>query len=171
MMTVPTSNDITQWTAELTHGDATVRAKAAQGLSRYPAEAQPAAVALVQAAGDADEGVREWVVAALEELGAPAVEQCGELAALVGHAEPDVAYWAATLLGRLGEAAAPAVERLTMVLEQSNAANVRERIVWALGQIGPQAAAAVPTLKQLSSSDNPRLARMATKAIQLIEQL
>jgi len=169
-MTAPTSNDISQWTTDLTHGDAGVRGKAAERLARHPAEAASAAVALVQAAGDADEVVREWVVAALEEIGPPAVEQRDELAALVGHAQADVAYWAVTLLGRLGEAAAPTVDRLMKVLEQSTANNVRERIAWALGQIGPQAAAALPTLKQSGSSDNPRLARMATKAIKLIEQ-
>lgn len=167
-MAEPTPGDVAQWASELTHGDAAARASAAEQLSRHPGEAGQAALALVQAVADADEGVREWVTAALEALDAPPPSQCEELAALTGHAESDVAYWAATLLGRMGEAAAPAVGRLSGVLESSAADNVRERTAWALGKIGPPAKSAAPQLQQAANSDKPRLARTAAKALEAI---
>lgn len=167
-MAEPTPTDVTQWASELTHGDAAVRANAAEQLSRQPGAAGVTAIALVQAAADTDETVREWVSAALEELEAPSPKQCDELAALTSHAESDVAYWAATLLGRMGEAAAPAVDRLSGVLESSTADNVRERVAWALGKIGPAARPAVPQLEQAAGSDKPRLARSAAKALEAI---
>ena len=51
--------------------DAATRTQAAEELSRLGPEAAPAAVALVRACGDESEEVREYVVAALEEMGPP----------------------------------------------------------------------------------------------------
>ena len=165
----PSSDDVTQLAEQLTHGDAAVRCQAAEKLCSQAGDSRSVAVAIVQAAADPDEGVREWVVAALEELGPPLAEQCDDLAALVGHAESDIAYWAATLLGRLGEDAAPAVQRLADVLEESTTNHVRGRIAWALSKMGPAAATAVPALRKCAESNNPRLARTAGRAIKAIE--
>ncbi len=167
-MAEPTPGDVAQWASELNHGDAAARASAAEHLARHPGEASVAAIALVQSVADADEGVREWVTAALEELDAPPADQCEELAALTTHAESDVAYWAATLLGRMGDAAAPAVARLSGVLESSPAHNVRERAAWALGKIGPAAKSAGPQLQHAANSNKARLARTAAKALEAI---
>ena len=49
------------------------------------------------------------------------------------------AYWAATLLGRLGEEAAAAAGPLGQSLTQSFHASVRQRAAWALQRLGPAA--------------------------------
>ena len=45
---------------------------------------------------------------------------------------------------------------------------VRQRAAWALGEIGPAAAAAVPTLQKAAGDPDPRLARLAQEAIDQI---
>ena len=134
------------------------RAHAAEQLSRLGPDARPAAVLLARASADGSEEVREWVTAALEELGPPPASDAHALAALVDNENADVAYWAATLLGRLGAEAAPAVPALASALSASVAMSVRQRAAWALGKIGPPARDALDALRQAAASDNPRLA-------------
>jgi HEAT repeat protein len=141
-----------------------VRRRAAERLARHP-EAGAAAVSLVRACGDSDEQVREWAVAALEELGAPSPGDVAALVELITAACSDAAYWAATLLGRLGPPAVASVPQLARVLESEADAAVRQRAAWALGKIGPAAAAAVPALKKAAATESdPRLARLAAAA-------
>ena len=79
--------------------DAGARADAAEALARLGAEAREAAVALVRASGDRDSNVRDWAVAALEELGPPPAADVEPLAALATNPETNIAYWSCTLLG------------------------------------------------------------------------
>ena len=155
--------------AGLRSADPGARSSAAQRLARAGPEARGAAVPLVEAAADEDEEVREWAVAALEELGPPPAEDLDRLAALAEDPRRDVAYWAATLLGRLEHQAAPAVRALTSALVDHGEAPVRQRAAWALGQIGPAAAPALPALQQAADSRDPRLARLARRAIGSIQ--
>jgi HEAT repeat protein len=87
---------------------------------------------------------------------------------LLSAEHPDVAYWAATLLGRLESEASGAVSQLMEALG-SSALAVRERAAWALGRIGPRASKALPLLRKLSRDSRPRLARLAAEAIGKIE--
>jgi HEAT repeat protein len=122
-------------------------------------------VGLVRQAGDPEETVREWATAALEGMGAPAVEDQAALVAELASAQPDVAYWAATLLGRLGDEAAPSVDALAKATAEHPLPEVRQRAVWALGRIGPAAGNARPVLEQAAQSSEPRLARLAQRAL------
>ena len=155
--------------AELEKGlasqEVAVRLRAAEQAAQLAEQAQPLAVALVRVAGDADEEVGNWANAALEELGPPRKEDLQPLAHLLADCHETVSYWAATLLGRLEAEAAPAVPDLIHVAQQSTSLAVRQRAVWALGRIGPAAAAAVPVLKEATTSHNPRLARLAAEAL------
>ena len=103
---------------------------------------------LVQACGD-DESVREWAVAALEELGPPPVGALRKLSALVTDANELVAYWAVTLLGRSGSDAAAVAPVLSSVLSTSPHPAVRQRAAWALGEIGDASPATVAALEQV----------------------
>lgn len=154
--------------AALAGTDPAARRAAAEHLAHAGTASAPAAVALVRACGDADDEVREWAVAALEELGAPPPALVGELAALVTGSDPLAAYWAATLLGRLGSAAADGVPALVTVLEGQGDLAARERAAWALGKIGPAAAAARDALGRSASAADARLARLATDALAAI---
>lgn len=152
----------------LSSGSGAEKRAAAEELARLEADAQPAAVALVQALDEEDDELRDWVVAALEGLGPPQPDSASELAQLAVSPGLDSAYWAATLLGRLGPQAATAVPALIESLTGHPELVVRERAAWALGKIGPPAAAARAPLEHAAKSEHPRLARTSTEALQQI---
>ncbi|HEY4312126.1 MAG TPA: HEAT repeat domain-containing protein [Pirellulales bacterium] len=158
--------DLAAMIGALRSKDTKAQAAAAQQLAQLGEDAQKAAVPLVEACA-ADESMREWVTAALEGLGAPQATDVPALIALLKRTELDVAYWAATLLGRLHADAAPAVAALVEALERHREGAVRERAAWALGQIGPAASAALAPLRTLSSGHG-RLARLAGDAVKQI---
>lgn len=161
--------DLSRWINELSAAEDARRLDAAEHLARLGEGARGAAVPLVRAAGDASESVREWAVAALEGLGPPDAEDTTALRqAIVTASHDDVAYWAVTLVGRLGVVGSPAVPELAKALQQADSMAVRQRAAWALGRIGPDAAAAREGLEQASGSDDPRLARLAANALQQI---
>lgn len=141
------------------------RAAAAKALCHMGEDARAAAVALACACADPAEKVREWSTAALEELGPPEEADVPKIAGLLKEQNADTAYWAATLLGRLGQDAAAAAASLGEALQQHGETSVRERAAWALGQIGIEARAALPSLEQAAGSGSPRLERLARKAI------
>ena len=163
------TTDVAQLAAALGGPNRAERAKAAEQLSRLGPDARAAAVPLVRACADPTEEVREWATAALEELGPPAVSNLEALANLLDDEHADIGYWAATLLGRLEHQAAPAVGLLAEAVSAHPAMSVRQRAAWALGKIGPGAHSAKDALKQAAASDDPRLARLAKRAIEQID--
>jgi HEAT repeat protein len=130
--------DLAQCVHDLNSEDVAVRRRAAERLAQT-ADAACAAVPLVRSSGDADEQVREWAVAALENLGRPSPEDVASLAKLLQDPHRDVVYWAATLLGRLEGAAIKAAQPLAAIVAGPTDAVVRQRAAWALGRIGPAA--------------------------------
>ncbi|MBX9787327.1 MAG: HEAT repeat domain-containing protein [Pirellulales bacterium] len=164
------ADDITKLIEQLGGADATERAAAAEALARLETSASEAAVPLVRAAADGDEATHDWAVAALEGVGRPPAGSAAELAKLLADSRPDVAYWAATLLGRLGANAASAVPALAAALKATSGTSVQERAAWALGKVGPPASAAKTALtKAAAVKDQPRLARLAAEALKNID--
>ncbi len=168
--------DLAKLTADLKSTDIAVRATAAEQLARLAEAAQPAAVNLVEAMGDADSAVRDWVYAALESLGPPRAEDAMKLATLASDARLDVAYWAVTLLGRLGSGdglpssdSANIVLAITAALKDHGEIAIRQRAAWALGQIGPPASAVATALQQAAGDPDPRLSRLAKEALDKIK--
>jgi HEAT repeat protein len=94
-----------------------------------------AAVALVQALDDGDESVRQLANSALEACGPPPQEAVDQLEHLLANPNGDIAYWAATLLGRLEGGAIQAVESLKAAAAEHPSTEVRKRATWALGKI------------------------------------
>ncbi len=129
----------------LSSDDDAKRREAAELLSQNAEVAADVAVELVRHVGDEDRVVAEYCVATLEELGPPAASQLDAIASLAGAEHPDVAYWAVTLLGRAGVAAAEHATLLGHLVASEVAPAVRERAAWALGRIGPAAAVAAPS--------------------------
>jgi HEAT repeat protein len=156
---------ISDLVSQLAAADADTRAAAAESLGQMAADAALAAVPLVEACRDDDERVREWAVAALEDLGSPPEDAVKPLTLLVGDKNPLAGYWAATLLGRCGEAAAGAVDALAKVVDSGADRAVRQRAAWALGQIGPAASAARGVLEKAAGDADPRVARLASEAL------
>lgn len=153
---------------QLDSADDHARVEAAERLSRMGEDAAPAAVSLVRACAAADDQLREFAVAALEDLGPPPADAIAPLAGLVDHATPLVGYWATTLLGRAGEDAAAAAAALTKCVGSTADLSVRQRAAWALGKIGPAAAGARDALSRAAGHEDPRLARLAAEALEAI---
>lgn len=162
-------SNVTVLAQQLQDKQVEVRTQAAEQLSRCGEEARSVAVDLVQACGD-EEPVREWAVAALEDLGPPREDSVEKLRGLVVHTNELVAYWAVTLLGRLGSNAGAVAPALVSVLESSPDLAVRQRAAWALGQIGNRCPATAAALERAKNDADPRLARLAAQAIQQLQQ-
>ena len=167
-MSDATGPDVAALSKQLASTDAEQRAAAAEQLSQAGENAAAVAVPLVVACGDANERVREFAVAALEDLGTPLAADIPKLIKLVDSPDPLAAYWAVTLLGRSGKTAAEAVAVLVACVESSADLSVRQRAAWALGKIGPAAGAARGTLKRAAGQGDERLARLANEALQAI---
>ena len=159
------TEDVSLLIAGLQSDAVAVRVEAAEALCHRAEAGRSAAVPLVRACADVSEEVREWAVAALEELGPPHTADVGRLAGLADDGNPDVAYWAITLLGRLGADAAPAVGQLVRAVSLHEASTVHGRAAWALGKIGPAAASALDVLRTASAGGDPRLAQLASRAV------
>jgi HEAT repeat protein len=156
------------WDEEFSAGDVTRRREIVQQLLRAGEEASRAAIVLLQAVGDSDETVSTTAAAALEDLGPPRDIEPLQIAKFLSSAAPDCAYFAATLLGRMGPDAAPAVGLLTAALVSNPEPAVRERSAWALGKIGRAAESSRAALEVAGRSDSPRLSRLAQEALQQI---
>jgi HEAT repeat protein len=164
------TGDIASWAKELESPDVERRRHAAAKLSACGTDARSAAPALVRCASDPDDVVRESAVAALEDLGEPEESALASLLDSSNSANADVAYWAVTLIGRLGNRGAAAVPQLSAAVSNHPANSVRERATWALGQIGPPARSAVAVLQAAANSADSRLARLAREALQRINR-
>ncbi len=149
------------------------RLAAAERLMLAPDLARQFAIELAMMVGDQEESVREAAVAALEEVEAPDPGKVIPLTALLQDERGDVSYWAATLLGRLGEAAGHAVPALIEAAGGKNgdglATSARQRAIWALGKIGLAAASAKRVLQTAAEDSDPRTARLAQRALNQIE--
>ena len=157
-------DDQEKWRAELRSPDEGVRASAAENLCRAGTESAGAAVDLLAACGD-EETVRIWAVAALEDLGPPESGALEPLSDLVSSSNSLIAYWAATLLGRLGSGATASQDVIASVLSSSEDAAVQERCAWALREIGATSGKALEALNQAAAASNQRLARLAKAAL------
>ena len=161
-------NEISQLAEGLESADAAERQKSAEALAGLGEAARGAAVPLIRACSDGEDGVREWATAALEGMGPPSVDDLPAMAKLVSERNDDVAYWAITLIGRLEEQASSAVPQLCAALDRSHAPSVQQRAAWALGKIGRDAAAAMDALQRAAGARDPRLARLAQSAVEAI---
>jgi hypothetical protein len=127
-------------------------------------------VTVVGLSGSSDDEVRMWSAEALEVAIQPDPSEIRGLIELLERAvDGEISYWAATMLGRLGNDAATASAALETCLRESMYLPARERATWALTEIGPAAAAAIPTLKEAVETAPPRLQRLATEAIHAID--
>lgn len=141
------------------------RLAAVEACAKHPELARAATIPLCRLVSDPDQQIAEWATAALEEMGPPASE---ELDALVGMFTSDeaTAYWAVTLVGRLKPSDDATVKLLVEQIEASDTPNeVRNRAIWAIDQMGGTGPDVVKAFEKAAQSQNPRTARLATKAL------
>lgn len=159
------TTDLSQLIDHLSSDEVSVRLAACEKLAQIGSQSCGAAVPLCRLAADPDESVREAAVGALETLETPSREDAPALAQLLSSSAADVRYWAAALLGRLGTSAAQQAPALLAVITDDQALPVRQKAVWAIDRIGVRTASAKAALEQAAKSDDPRLTRLATKAL------
>jgi HEAT repeat protein len=156
---------VSDWCLRLQDPELDVRLNAAESLSLLGPEAAFAAVDLVGSCAD-EESVREYAVAALEGMGPPPDESIEGLISLLRHRHPLVLYWAVTLLGRTLDRGVEVQKAVAMVARDTSDRSVQQRAVWALGQMHPLLVETRNLLQTFQSSNDPRLARLATQAIE-----
>ncbi|MCC9604371.1 HEAT repeat domain-containing protein [Blastopirellula sp. JC732] len=159
------ATDLSQLMDHLNSDEISVRLAACEKLAQIGPDARSAAVPLCRLTADPDESVREAAVSALETLETPAIEDASALAQLMSSSAADVRFWAATLLGRLGPSAERQAPALLAAITGDQAIPVQQKAVWAIDQIGVRTASAKAALEQAAQSTDPRLARLATKAL------
>ncbi len=118
----------------LASAEAPKRLDAARSLAQSPDAS--AAVALLTALADTNDEVRQWANEALENLGEPSLEHLTALLESTVSDNNDQAYWAITLIGRLGPRAIQARAELARLAEMHQMPEIRRRAVWALQRIG-----------------------------------
>lgn len=94
-----------------------------------------AASKLVEFCGSEDQELRDWSVAALEQLGPPPESELQRLTELAASPQELVAYWAWTLVGRLGADAQPALAILSKLATATKSDVVQRRADWAVNKI------------------------------------
>jgi len=129
------AKDVEALATALKSDDVAKRVAAAEKIASLGESAANLAIPLVNALADENESVREFATSALEDCGAPAQDDVDRLEQLLGSSNADVAYWSATLLGRLGDGAIQAVEALKTAAAEHGSPEVRQRATWALGKI------------------------------------
>jgi hypothetical protein len=147
--------------AKIDSPDAAVRADAlteCQSLAELPHEALLAAVRHTE---DTVPVVREAAVGVCERDDEWDTYLVAPLAKLLGQVREDAAYWCATLLGRFGADAAPAVPALSAALDRLTYAPALQRVVLALGKIGLAAASAKEQIARFTEHTDQHLARTA----------
>ena len=88
---------------------------------------------------------------------------------LIGELEYDKFPWqAAEVLGRLGPAAAPAVDALAALLESPDA-ELRVTAAETLGRLGAVAKPAVPALRRAAENPDPDVRHAAVEALKMID--
>ncbi len=159
----------------LAQGDLNSRIEAARQLAQVGTTPPAAAAELVRTLENPyEERLMQWVEAALENIATPPADQTEPLKQIVDRflnesTYPDAAFWAATMLGRIGRGAATAVPTLTALLGRTDHPNVQFKAAWALGKIGPAAKKSVPQLAIAAA--NPGQLRLATFAKKAMEEI
>ncbi len=119
---------------------------------------------LIAALDDPSARVRIRALRALSEAGALSRAQAARVVDLFNAPSQKERRWASLVAVAAGPAA---VAPLAAALDAGD--DERWRVAWALGQIGPRAAEALPRLRELTSSTAPRMATEAAAAISAIE--
>jgi hypothetical protein len=147
--------------AKIDSPDAAVRAAALTKCQTLAELSNEALLAAVRHTEDAVPEVREAAVGVCERTDEWDTYLVAPLAQLLGQVREDAAYWGATLLGRFGADAAPAVPALNAALERLTYAPALQRVVLALGKIGPAAASAKTQIAKFTEHTDQHLARTA----------
>jgi HEAT repeat protein len=168
--------------ALLNHADLMTRVQAAQALGTIGPEAKPVVPELVDALKDKDPMARYWVALALGSVKARPAQTVPALVETLKDPELLVRGAAARALGVLAGATrskdaepglAGAIQKegvpaLIGTLKKEKEPQVGIELMWALGEIGDDAKAAIPDLERIVKDEEEALKKAAKEAINKI---
>ena len=127
---------------------------------------KPALPRLMTALQSRDWCTRQWSACAVGEIGPDAKDAIPVLIPLLLH-DREVSLIAATAAGKIGAASVPS---LIECLKETSS-DVLVNTMLALGEIGPESSAALPTLRRIEQDrdTSPKLRKAATDAIRQIQ--
>lgn len=164
------------WTSQLEGQSIDQQIAALQAIAQTRG-AEGFTIAVVRLTSSPNDEVRSWAAEALEVGVKPTLDEAESLIAELRKAEDgERCYWAATLLGRLGDElasrhdiAGDAVLALEGCLRDSRYLPARERAARGLCQLGAASKSALPTLRRLAVEAPPRLQRLSSEAAKAID--
>ena len=124
---------------------------------------------VVEAVASGNPEIQSWAIEVIKRSLVPEPDEVVPLCDLMETSQnASQVEHAALMLGKLGNGSESA-EKVAVVLldafKRIQHTSARERIVWALAQLGPAAMVAEEALKQTVEDASPRLKRMATEAL------
>jgi HEAT repeat protein len=149
-----------KFVAELSDSDPKIRRAAARELSELQGNANDVIAALAVATTDADREVREFAVAGLGHFGAAAKASEPALEKTLGDPEVSVRLGAAKALQKIDPESTSYVPVILDALKAGNGA-----IFLDVGQMGPSAKWAVPTLAKLLSHPQAGIRALAARTL------
>ncbi|MCS7166476.1 MAG: HEAT repeat domain-containing protein [Gemmatales bacterium] len=162
----PKAVPLSKWLKLLEDKNLEQRLAALQAISNIGPEAR-AAVPLLQKLLESPEvEERKEALRALSAIGPAAEQAIPQVRKLLQDSDADVQEWACSTLGRIGESAKVAIPELEkIILNASVADKVRWAAAVALGNIGPAAVSATPTLLKALRDSDPWLRWAATEGL------
>ena len=149
----------------LEDSDPAIREASLWAFTQAPEAAGREVTRLAKALKDADPVARGLAAVSLRNCGGCAEPAVEALATCVRDTDPNVRIACADALGKLGKGALPAMSALLQTAQENGQhAHVLRSVVTALGNIGPSAINAVPTLEQLAGNIRVRWAARAAIA-------
>ena len=153
------------WRHRLSEGEPGVQLQTLAEIERY-SKVRGVSDLVVMLAGSRDDSVRAAAAQALESSIVPSLGELPTLVTLLAdRSDGEISYWAASLLGRLGQEAVDAAPALCDCLIHSSFLPARERAVLALHSIGTAASDAIPALHAASEAAPARLQQLCREAI------
>jgi HEAT repeat protein len=146
--------------AKLKNPDVNVRRAAAAALDEQPTSDERTIEALTKSAADSDPEVRYRVTSALGKLGPVAKSAAPALRLALQDSETLVRIRAAFSLARIDPQDRSCLPVLVGAMREGDGRTLLE-----VGELGPQAAWAVPTLRNLLSHQSTKVRALAAKAL------
>lgn len=137
-----------------------------RALASNPPQAELSVVQLLETlASLPDEELSAWTSDALQSIESLSDEQAELVAGFCMHAAAPVAGWSCKLLSKATDDPAEYQDLISDVLSRHAETSVKQQAAAALGRVADLTKKSMQVLKQAAESDDPRLSRLASVAI------